>query len=603
MADTLFIIPIQVWFWGMVFNIALRLWMANRAGLLAGLMLEVLNSWIINELFGPAISNFTFLSEGMFPTFFSIAVILLGLSYVLAPFFQIRVVHWQKALGWLLFALLFYQFGPGLYVEGESLRRAISSELYGDVLAQANSAPTASYGMDVLNDIAAGPDAAMGDLSNQFGAWVPGDQYVDGLDLAMAYTLSTGDDVVYSLTPLPEDFSNEYFDPSTGPLFFLSMSAQERTDSINEGLTGISRLLLSWVIIFFGLFEQAIYLCLSIAMGMLFLSMAIAILFSFFERTEMMARSLLDMWLELFILSVIISALQALVIGTVTVGARTLNPTLTLGTTLVGEIVMGVLLLKAVRAIWDSMNRLFGAMSQVVGGGLMSPAQAAVAGATALGGAALTIATAGAGAVVAAGVGASAWQVAGSALSGMDSLYSAAAMGSFILPDSSPMKGAASGFYEGALSNRMLGPMGGLMLRGKQEGVDERPAVGSRPSDGANQVAHGSNGHNAPTVVSGSGDLSGIRQAIVGAMNAAIFNAPTGGYSNPQAAAEAVRQALSQGGGSAEAVPYLENRASSIGAHVLSMSRGEISPVTLNITGPAAVSSTSTQSSATHKDS
>src|SRR5687768_2218804 len=164
-------------------------------------------------------------------------------------------------------------------------------QFYGQVLDQANSVPSGGS-MALLSDIAAGPDDAMGALDNQFGEFVPTDQYVDGLDIAMAYTLSTGrDDVVYSLFDLPEAFEDEYFDPTRGPLFFLTMTPQERTDSINDGLTGVTRLLLSYVIIFFGLFEQAIYLCLSIAMGILFISMGIAVLFAFFERTEMMART------------------------------------------------------------------------------------------------------------------------------------------------------------------------------------------------------------------------------------------------------------------------------------------------------------------------
>jgi hypothetical protein len=52
---------------------------------------------------------------------------------------------------------------------------------------------------------------------------------------------------------------------------------------------------------------------------------AIAILFAFFERTEIMARTLTDMWLELFILSIIIAAMQAFVVGLVTLGARRYN--------------------------------------------------------------------------------------------------------------------------------------------------------------------------------------------------------------------------------------------------------------------------------------
>jgi len=597
MADTLFIVPFQIWVYAMVWNTAIRFWLADRALLLAGLMIQAITDWLTTQLFGPAISDFVLLSKGLLPTFFTIAVFLLALGYLAAPFFKIRVVSMSKAIGWLLFALLFYQAGPGLYVEGEQARRALSSEFYGLVLTQANSAPTTSGPIVVLNSIAAGPDDAMGALDNQFGPFIPSDRFVDGLDLAMAYTLSDGDDVVYALAPLPDDFSAEYFDITTGPFFFLSMTAEERSDSINAGLTGISRLLLATVIIVFGLFEQASYLCLSVAAGILFLSMAVAILFSFFEHTEMIARTLLDMWLELFILSVIISMLQAFVVGLVTVGARTLNPTLTLGASTLGVIVMAVLLLKSLGAIWDALNRMFKAMSQSVGGRLMSPAEAGLAAAGSVGGLALTIATAGAGAAVAVGAGASMAQVAGSALSGMDTLYSASAMGSFVLPDSAPLKSTAQGFYEGALSNRMLGPMGGLLLQeGGISGRSGGAASSNGSTAGSNSRPISSPSTPAPSspptetdVRLDSADLTGLRDAVSTAMSQALMRAPQGGYASPDAALVAVREALrsvpmtgmptGMTANDARMSDYLDRRAAPVANHIMLASQGK-APIT-----------------------
>jgi hypothetical protein len=578
-ADTLFIVPFQMWIYGIVRTMAIRFWLANRAFLLAGLMIQAINDWLVRELFGPAISDFALLSRGLLPTFFTIAVFLLAFSYLLAPFFKVRVVSLGKAIGWLLFALLFYQAGPGLYVEGEGLRRRISSEFYAQVLDQASASSTTSGPISIIHTIESGPDDAMGALENQFGAFIPTDRYVDGLDLAMAYALATGSDVVYALTDLPEAFAEEYFDPATGPLFFLSMTADERTESINRGLTGMSRLAMAIVIIVFGLFEQAIYLCLSIAAGILFISMSIAILFAFFERTELIARTLIDMWFELFILSIIISVIQAFIVGLVTVGARTLNPTMTLGASFIGAIVMVVLLLKAIGAIWDSLNRMFQAMSQSVGGGLMSPAEAGSSAAGVAAGAALTIATAGAGAAVAAGAGASLSQIAGSALSGMDSLYGAAAMGSFVLPDESPLKATAQGFYEGALSNRVLGPLGGLLLR---DGAPTQAAA--TPSAGADTPVPG-DAHAAATAQGemdirfDSADLTGLRDAVATAMNQALLRAPVGGYATADEAIQAVRDALmtlpmagtptGMAGSDPRLGDYLDQRAAPIASYIM----------------------------------
>jgi len=588
MADTLFIVPFQIWVYGMLRNTAVRVWLADRAFLLAGLMIQAVNDWMVDELFGPAISDFVLISRGLLPTFFTLAVFALAFGYLAAPFFRVRVVSLGKATGWLLFALLFYQAGPGLYVEGEGLRRGLSAEFYEQVLAQANAAPTTSGPISVLNAIADGPDDAMGALDNQFGAFIPSDHYVDGLDLAMAYLLGTGDDVVYALGDLPGDFEDEYFDAATGPLFFLSMDAQARTDSINQALSGISRLALASLIIVFGLFEQAIYLCLSIAAGILFVSMSVAILFAFFERTELIARTLIDMWLELFILSAIISVMQAFVVGLVTVGARTLNPTLTLGASIIGAIVMAVLLFKAIGAIWDALNRMFGAMSQSVGGGLSSPAEAGRAVAGALAGTALTVATAGAGAAIAAGAGASLSQVAGSALSGMDTLYNAAAMGSFLLPDQSSLKGTAQGFYEGALSSRLLGPAGGLLLRGgPSQAASPVTNVGAAGAAGGGSSGGPGAGPTPPpgetNIRLDAADLAGLRDAVSTAMNQALARAPLGGYASQAAALGAVQEALravplegaptGYAAGDPRMDAYLERRAPQVARHVMLASR------------------------------
>ena len=196
MADTLFIVPVQMWVYGMVFSLASRVWMADRALLLAGLMIQAITDWLVTNLFGPTIANFTLLSQGLLPAFFTIAVFLLALGYLVAPFFKVQVVSLGKAIGWLLFALAFYQVGPQLYIQSEQMRRGLSSDFYGAVLDEANSVPTSSGPIAVLNSIAAGPDSAMGALGNQFGPYVASDRYVDGLDVAMSYTLSKGPDVV-----------------------------------------------------------------------------------------------------------------------------------------------------------------------------------------------------------------------------------------------------------------------------------------------------------------------------------------------------------------------------------------------------------------------
>src|SRR5688500_10221638 len=151
--------------------IAVNPWSFYRILYLTGLLIQVITNWMIGDLFGPSIEQFSILSNGLLPTFAMVAVLLLGIGYALAPFFHIRVVHFQKAFGWFLFALVFFQYGPGIYVEYEQARRQISAEMYQLILDQVASAPSSS--ISVINAIGSGSDDAMSPVANQFGSYVP----------------------------------------------------------------------------------------------------------------------------------------------------------------------------------------------------------------------------------------------------------------------------------------------------------------------------------------------------------------------------------------------------------------------------------------------
>ena len=514
MADTLFIVPFQQMFYALLYAIAAQLWGLNRAMLLAGLLVELFTQWLTEHLFGPAITNFNILSQGLFPTFVTVAMILLAIGYLAAPFFKLRVVSPGKGLAWLVFAIVFYQVGPGLYVQGEQARRAISADLYAKSLAQASQVGP----LGVLQNVSSGADAPLAGLGNQFGSYVAGDHYVDGLDIAMAFMLASGDEVMQAPTDLPIGFDQTYFNAQQSAVNYLAMSPAERSASLSKGVSGILRLIFSLIVIFFGIAEQLIYLALAFAIGTLFLSMSIAILFALFEATEPMAKTLLDMWLELFIFSVVVAVVQAFVVGFVIIGANTANPTVTLGASLVGGLIMASLAWRAFGAIWDSLNRFTIALSHTAGGKIHSVGEMGLAGAKATVGAALAAGTAGLGAGVAALAGGSLAQVAGSALSGSDRLFSASALGSMLLPDGSPLKRLSAGIYEGALSQRLAGPAGGLLLRGAET---------RQPAESA---------ANAPQL--------SMQDILASAARIAVQSAPPGGYRDTDAASRAIRNAL-----------------------------------------------------------
>ncbi len=159
--------------------------------------------------------------------------------------------------------------------------------------------------------------------------------------------------------------------------------------------------------------EQLIFLLLTIAQGLTFVSFSIAILFAFFKKTEVIARSILDLWIELIVQTVVIALMQSLIVSFLLGAAATQNALVVLGVSLLCTIFILVLLWSGIKAVWNSFNRLFGAMGQVTGGVMVAP------GAVGLG-------LAGAGAAAAVGGAALAANVGSSALAGVSAVQQGA---------------------------------------------------------------------------------------------------------------------------------------------------------------------------------
>lgn len=539
MPDSLFLVPLQMQLYYAILAIAISIFESGRAAGLAGVIIEGLTEWLQVSMFGTTIQYTSDASKPLMSMFAIIAVMLLAFSYLLSPLVNIRVVNWQKALGWFMFATVFFSQGPTLYQQTEEARRSLASDLYKTVLDNTEIPGLSEIGNGL------GDDQIMGAL--------PSDN-ISGLDVGMAYLLADRGEILAPTTKLPTKFNKVYFPARLDAEKFKSLNPSERSESISLGLQGCLRFITGHIVLCYGIVEQLVYLMLTIAAGLLFINMALVLPLSLFEYTEPMAGSVLDSWFKLFIFTIIASAFQAIVVGVVIMAAEAANPAMVLGTSFVGSFLMIGLLIRSFSAIGDSMNQVFATASQVTGGKIHSPSDLGGAALGATAGAALTVATAGAGAAVAAAAGGSMAQIAGSALSGSDKLFQGAAIGSMVLPDSSPLKESATGFYEGAMSNRMLGPLGGTLLRKKEVETGEAKEFTA-------------------------GDAAGLeREATSTAMGLAIghaiSSAPPGGYTNPEAAIEAVRAALqAQGPLNARQEAHLEQRSHGIGQHVMSESQ------------------------------
>ena len=114
-----------------------------------------------------------------------------------------------------------------------------------------------------------------------------------------------------------------YFDHNTSPIMWDGLSGDERTAAVSWAGASQQRALTAWPLLLFGLVEQIVHLLITIAMGITFVSFGVAILFAFFKRTESIAHSIINQWIELIVQTAIIALIQALVIGFFLAGAAT----------------------------------------------------------------------------------------------------------------------------------------------------------------------------------------------------------------------------------------------------------------------------------------
>jgi hypothetical protein len=466
MLDGAIVVPLLQMIYSLLYEVSAILWGFQRALLLTGYVIMVLTDWL-RSAFTPLLGALGAQTGIFLGPVFTIAILILAATYLLGVFLRIRVVEFKSAVVWLLMALLLFQGGPQLYQGTEEMRRGIASAFYQEGLTIMGSGGGA---LEALNTVGSGAEAAIPAPTNEFAPFLPSDQYVDGLDVAMSYLGADGYDVVappnapHPIDRLPWTWLDQggYFDPATSAVAFPEMTREAREAAIGRGVQASARLLMGGFISLFGVLEQLIHLALALAMGLAFASAFIAILFAFFKHTEVLVWSVLNLVIELFVQSVLMSLFLSLVISFVLVGAVTGNAVVTLGTVLVGLILVVILLLAALRAIWNGINRLFGAMGQVTGGTISAPGPVAAGAAGLATGGALGLVGGG----LALASGNSLMQSAGIALGNNSGLTRAAYMTSMLpgLRETAFGQGAAE-FAEGALARTALGPvLSGVVL-------------------------------------------------------------------------------------------------------------------------------------------
>lgn len=506
-------IQIDAFYYNLLFSLASIHWSILRAFIMMGYAIELFNRWLADNAFVPLIQQTNASLSVAVNISLIIALLVLGVTYLLSAFVRFNVVEPRSALLWYLAGAMFFSLGPSLFQGMNNIRQGIAQTFY---LSALNGLQVNSNG--AFNSLSSVETDELGllPLCDNLGTYLPGvntAQSIDGLDVALAYLRADGIDIMgyhppfrdftcrphppdpatrrYTASALPDewDWEGSFFDNTQSGQLYELLTDEERQHSLEMASAAQGRLLTAWPLVLFGLCEQLVYLLLTIAQGLTFMSFSCAILFAFFKRTEIIARSILELWIELIIQTVIIALIQSLVVTFFLVGTASGNGLVVLGIGLICLVFMLIVLWSGLKAVWSSFNRLFRAFGQASGGVFITPgtatAIAAGAGAAAVGGSvALTSnALSGMNALV---QGATPSQAAGLALGGVQQLTSAARTLAYLPSVRNTSLGeAAEQFTEGATTRRVVGPLLGTALLTNRDPdaaqYDDQGRVISRP--------------------------------------------------------------------------------------------------------------------------
>lgn len=463
-------------------------WSLQEAVIMAGYTIKLINQWLIENAFVPIIAQTNDSLRIAVSYVFIIALLVLGLTYMLAALVRLDVVSPRNAITWYAAGLLFFSIGPSFYQGMNSFRLNIAQVMYVSVLDGLNNNAGDFSSLAQVNS----NDLDFGVLCDQFDVFLPGATGpgpIDGLDIAMAYLRGHAQDVmgypqpvyspgcgIYLMNPnastwagaggtsvVPMDWNMEggYFDHTISPGTWDDLSGSERDAAVSWAGASQQRALTAWPLILFALIEQVVHLLITIAMGISFISFGIAILFAFFKRTESIAHSIINQWIELIVQTTIIALIQALVIGFFLAGAATGSAAAIIGIGLLCLVFILITMWSGIKAVWNSFNRFFNAMSQVTGGVMVAPGTAAAtaAGAGALAaGAAVGIGSGALAGMTALRSGATLAQAAGVSLGGSRTLTGAARTLAY-LPGvrNTSLGDAAEQFTEGSITRQVAG--------------------------------------------------------------------------------------------------------------------------------------------------
>ena len=176
--------------------LAIAGWTLQKGLFMMGHAIELANIWLVENAFAPLIAQTNNQMQVTVSMSFVIALTILGITYLLAAFVKLDVVRPRSAIGWYLAGMVFFQLGPMLYQGMHDFRRDLSTGFYAIAL---DSMQTGSGPFNSLNNVSSS-DLPPLEACDALGPYLPTatgfSNDVDGLDIALAYLLADGQDVM-----------------------------------------------------------------------------------------------------------------------------------------------------------------------------------------------------------------------------------------------------------------------------------------------------------------------------------------------------------------------------------------------------------------------
>src|SRR5690606_22389659 len=127
-----------------------------------------ITSWMSQQMFQPLLNSIGNSTDSVLLPAFTLAMITLGITYLLGAFGVFRVVEFKSAIVWCAVAVMWFQFGPELYLGFEQFRRDLSGGFYGTVFTDVTGAGGTIEGMGQIGDAG---DMQIDPPTNNFGLY------------------------------------------------------------------------------------------------------------------------------------------------------------------------------------------------------------------------------------------------------------------------------------------------------------------------------------------------------------------------------------------------------------------------------------------------